>query len=315
MPPAHVVTPETFIRAETDRYFAQSQAMTGGVNRFFHFRDVTPVDQQVVVRMNKDTLYSVSLVDTAGGARITMPEMPDDRYVSVYVCDNDHYVPAVIYDPGTHELPDDTKYIAVGVRIQLFDPSDRDEISMVNRLQDRITLEAGSADPFTPPPWDQESLDALRNEYESEFAAVDRYPDGWQGARGSVDEGTRHLAAAGAWGLFPNRDATYINYNGGHPADICHTATYEVPENDAFWSITVYGPDGYMTQGNNIISSANVELDPDGRFTVHFGPEGECGPQANRLDVVPGWNFLMRIYRPGPSVIDGSYRLPTAEPA
>jgi hypothetical protein len=26
------------------------------------------------------------------------------------------------------------------------------------------------------------------------------------------------------------------------------------------------------------------------------------------------WNFLMRIYRPGPSVVEGTYKLPNAEP-
>jgi len=32
----------------------------------------------------------------------------------------------------------------------------------------------------------------------------------------------------------------------------------------------------------------------------------------NRLDVPEDWNFLMRIYRPRPSVLDGSYKLPNA---
>jgi len=32
----------------------------------------------------------------------------------------------------------------------------------------------------------------------------------------------------------------------------------------------------------------------------------------SRLDVTEGWNFLMRVYRPGPSVLDGSYQLPNA---
>ena len=60
------------------------------------------------------------------------------------------------------------------------------------------------------------------------------------GPRGTVDEATRHIAAAAAWGLFPEKDATYLNYGGPHdPA--CYTATYKVPENNAFWSITVYG--------------------------------------------------------------------------
>ena len=37
-----------------------------------------------------------------------------------------------------------------------------------------------------------------------------------------------------------------------------------------------------------------------------------CGDVPNRLKVDEGWDFLMRIYRPGPSVLDGTYELPPA---
>jgi hypothetical protein len=90
------VTPETYIRAETDRQFGNVVRMAGGVNRLFHFRSPTPLDQQNIVRMNRDTLYSMSVVDTSGGATITVPELPEGRYASVYLVDNDHYCPFVI---------------------------------------------------------------------------------------------------------------------------------------------------------------------------------------------------------------------------
>jgi len=309
-----LVTPETFIRAETDRYFAISMALNGAVNRLLHYRRLVPLDQQSVVRMNRDTLYSVGIVDTEGGASVHIPPMPDDRYASVYLADNDHYVPAVLYHAGDHPLPQDTRYLAVGVRIQVFDPLDEDEIRLVNGLQDQFAIEASSSEPFQPADWDQESLTALRRKYEAEFSHYDRYPDGWQGRRGEVDESSQHLAAAGAWGLFPNRDAVYINDNPGLPESACYQATYTVPENDAFWSITVYGDDGYMKSDNNVLNAANVLLDDDGRFTARFGSADACGEVPNRLDITPGWNFLMRVYRPGPSVLDGSYTLPDVRP-
>jgi hypothetical protein len=95
---------------------------------------VTPLDHQTVVRMNKDTLYSMGIVDTAEGATIMMPPIPGGRYASISLVDNDHYVPFVIYEPGTHELPRDTRYLAIGVRIQVFDPDDADEIALMNEL-------------------------------------------------------------------------------------------------------------------------------------------------------------------------------------
>src|SRR5215813_13548717 len=84
-----IVTPEAYIRAETDRQFGQVVEMAGGVNRLFHFRSPTPLDKQNVVRMNRDTLYSMGVVDTYKGATITVPELPKDRYASVYLVDND----------------------------------------------------------------------------------------------------------------------------------------------------------------------------------------------------------------------------------
>jgi len=99
------VTPEMYIRAETDRSFSDSAMSAGGVNLFDHHRAPPPVDQQPIVRMNKDTLYSEAIVDTEGGATVTVPEISGGRYVSVLLIDNDHYVPSVIYTAGTHFPP------------------------------------------------------------------------------------------------------------------------------------------------------------------------------------------------------------------
>jgi hypothetical protein len=306
-----LVTPETYIRAECDRQFADVVKMAGGVNRFFHFRGVTPLDRQNVVRMNRDTLYSMAVVDTAKGATITVPALPGGRYASVYLVDNDHYCPFVIYESGTHELPTDTKYLGIGVRIQVFDPKDADEVALVNTLQDQFVIKARSSDPLPDFNWDIQSLKALTSRYEKLSAQYSSWK-GMMGPRGGVDETTRHIAAAAAWGLFPERDATYLNYSGNHDFRVCHKATYRVPENGAFWSITVYGNDGFMKSDNNIVNSSNVKLNADGTFTVHFGSAGACGDVPNRLEVSEGWNFLMRVYRPGPSVLDGTYALPAA---
>ena len=143
-----LVTPETYIRAETDRQFGIVVKMAGGVNRLYHFRRPTPLDKQNIVRMNRDTLYSMGVVDTSKGATISVPAIPEGRYASVYLADNDHYCPFVIYDSGTHELPRDTQYLGVGVRIQVFDPRDEDEVALINKLQDQFVISADSADPL-----------------------------------------------------------------------------------------------------------------------------------------------------------------------
>lgn len=306
-----IVTPETYIRAETDFAFADFQKNAGGkVNEFFYITEPTPLDQQSVVRMNKDTLYAGAVVDTEGGATVTIPEFPDDRYFSVFVIDNDHYAATVFYEPGTYQIPDDTKYVSLIQRIQLMDASSPEDIALVNKLQKSITINASSADSFPAPQWDQASMLALRAEYEKEFQKFDQYEPDWMGPRGEVNEDTRHLAVAGAWGLFPEKDAVYINYTGPADPNQCYTATYDVPENNAFWSITVYGNDGFMKSDNNIVNDRNVSLNEDGTFTAYFGSEENCGNQPNRVDITAGWNFLMRVYRPGDSILKREYKLP-----
>jgi hypothetical protein len=307
------VTPETYIRAETDRQFGEIVKMAGGVNRLFHFRSPTPLDKQNIVRMNRDTLYSMGVVDTSQGATITVPNLPQGRYVSVFLVDNDHYCPFVIYTVGTHQLPQDTKYLGIGIRIQIFNPQDKDEIALVGKLQDQFIISSGSADPLPPFQWEQTSLQLLTEKYEKDSAQYSSWK-GMMGPRGKVDEKTRHIAAAAAWGLFPEWDATYLNYSSGVDTGLGYQATYQVPENAAFWSITVYGQDGFLKSENCIVNSSNVKLNEDGTFTVGFGSTKLCGDIPNRLDVTEGWNFLMRIYRPGSSVLDGGYKLPDVQP-
>lgn len=311
-----IVTPETYIRAETDREFNLVQKQTNGVNKLFCYRDLPPLDHQNVIRMNKDVLYSMAVVDTKGGATVVFPEMPDGRYASVQLIDNDHYIPEVIYTSGTYKLPEDTRYIGIAIRIQIYDANDKEEIAMINKLQDQFIIKTNSAEPVSFD-WDMESLKKLTAEYNKEFGKYDKYPSDWQGKRGEVNEKTRHLAAAGAWGLFPERDATYINYNGGNlSGDGVYKATYSIPEykSNGFWSLTVYGKDGYMKNENNYLNASNVELNPDGTLTVYFGSKENTPKDAkNRLDITDGWNFLMRVYLPEESVLNGSYKLPEVE--
>ena len=65
-----------------------------------------------------------------------------------------------------------------------------------------------------------------------------------------------------------------------------------------------------MKSDTNVINDRNVTSNDDGTFTAFFGSEAACGAQANRVDISDGWNFLLRIYRPGPEILSGEYTLP-----
>ena len=57
------VNADNFARAETHRMFSDLQRDAGGINRFLHNREPASVEKQTVIRMNRDTLYSIAIVD------------------------------------------------------------------------------------------------------------------------------------------------------------------------------------------------------------------------------------------------------------
>lgn len=304
------VTPESYIRAEVDGRLAVFQQRAGGVNTFYLITRPTPTEEQPVVRMNRDTLYGGAVIDTAERARVFVPEATDGRYLSLFIIDNDHYVIDVLHEPGWHEIDSPTRYCCAIPRVELRNRSDEDEIVLVNAVLRQFSIEAGRGEMFVPPDWAWDSMKALRARYEKEFRTFSQFPPGWMGRRGEADESSRHLGAAGAWGLFPEREAVYINHTGPKDASKAYVATFEVPPCDAFWSVAVYGDDGFFHSDNATLSPATTVLGDDETFTVYFGSADIVGDKPNRLDISDGWSYLLRVYRPDAEVLDRKYTLP-----
>ena len=59
---------------------------------------------------------------------------------------------------------------------------------------------------------------------------------------------------------------------------------------------------------NNLTAQPN----PDGSFTIQFGGCGRDTP--NCLPIMPGWNYIVRLYRPRKEVLDGTWKLSEAHP-
>ena len=95
------VTVENFIRAESDLYFTTVAVKEGRFGKLGHNREVADVDNQTIVRLNRDTLYSSGVFDLdAGPVTITLPDA-GDRFMSLQVITEDQYTPA-IYDTRPH---------------------------------------------------------------------------------------------------------------------------------------------------------------------------------------------------------------------
>jgi len=94
-----------------------------------------------------------------------------------------------------------------------------------------------------------------------------------------------------------------------------YTLTFRDVPVDGFWSLAVYNRDGYFEAnplGSFGLNSVTALADSDGIVTVNLSPEDHGRP--NHVYVMNGWNYAIRLYRPGASVLDGGWQPPTPEP-
>ena len=295
--------------------FAALQADAGGVNVFRHNRAPTSIEGQTVIRMNRDTLYSFAIADISQGATVTVPDS-GDRYLSVMVVNQDHHINRLFHDPGEYDLTVaefDTPWVLVAVRV-LVDPVDPADVAAVVAIQDQAKLEASSSRPFEMPDYETSSFDATRQA----ILELAKHVGGLDHAFGARDEvnPVRHLlATAAGWRGLPDREARYVSVDPGGASGDRKLTVKDVPV-DGFWSVSVYNADGFFEQNDRdaySVNSITATPNDDGSLTVHFGGCGDGRP--NCLPITDGWNYIVRLYRPRPEVLDGSWTFPSIEPA
>lgn len=305
---------DNFVRTATAKMMHALAAQAGGLNRFHHTRVPTPLDQQTVIRMNRDTLYSFAVVDLAEGAVLTIPDA-GDRYLSVAVINEDHYTNKVIHAPGEHRLDEDdfgSRYVAVACRV-LADPADSTDVAAAHAVQDRLALRADSAEPMHPLTYDETSFGVVH----SALLALGSTLQGATrmfGRADAVDPVHHLIGTAVGWGGLPESEAFYATVSPGLPVGEYRIVVRDVPV-DAFWSISLYNSDGFFEDSDDGGCSVNqftALAEEDGSVVVHLG--GCSDGRANCLRLMEGWNYTVRLYRPRHQVLDGSWTFPPATP-
>jgi hypothetical protein len=267
---AVLVSADNFTRAESDLYFS-NVVNDGEFGKFTHIRELTSLDKQLVVRSNRDTLYSAGVFDLEAG------------------------------------------YVMVAIRT-LVDPNDDADFNEVHALQDAIAVQQDHAGSFEIPKWDPVSQKKVRDALLQLSATL---PDskGMFG-KNDTDPVRRLIGSASAWGGNPEKDAMYFSV---HPAKndgatVHRLCVDEVPV-DGFWSVTVYNKDGYFTpnpQNAYSLNNITAQRGTGGKIIIQFG--GCDATTANCLPITPGWNYLVRLYRPQDKILSGEWTFPEAEP-
>ncbi|WP_244544478.1 MULTISPECIES: DUF1254 domain-containing protein [unclassified Beijerinckia] len=309
------VTPDNFVRAESDLYFSNF-VKDGGFGKFLHRREPASIENQTVIRLNRDTLYSAAIFDLdAGPVTITLPN-PGKRFMSMQVIDEDQYTSQVIYTPGKHTFTRKqigTRYVVLGVRT-LVDPANPKDVQEVHALQDAIKVDQKSTGKFEIPNWDQVSQKKVRDAL---LVLASTLPDARRmfGTKAQVDPVRRLIGAASAWGGNPDKEAIYLNVtppkNDGSTVYKLDVGAVPV---DGFWSISLYNEKGYY-QPNPLnaysINNLTATKSPSGGVTVQFG--GCDGKIPNCLPIMNGWNYMVRLYRPRAEILNGKWQFPEAK--
>ncbi|USD67246.1 DUF1214 domain-containing protein [Vibrio sp. SCSIO 43136] len=309
-----VVERSEFPMFETAKQMLNRQSAVG-VNNFVHNRTLTPTDDQPVVRMNRDVYYSLGVANVGKGATLTMPELPEGKYLSFQVVPEDHRTQEMVYGGGTFELTTHTgDYVYIIVRMDA--TLSEEEAKM---YQDQMIINSNDDTPFS---WDtavnKESFDAMEaslkrdgGKFIQEFGAAEFFGAGFNNpedasAEKFIEEAWLTASAIG-WGGAQSVDNFY-EVGGNMPADGCYKLTFEDPENKAFWSVTAYNANGFMFSDTANINSLSAPANEDGSYSVHFGCEGE----TNNLPIENAtgqWNAAFRHYQPTEKVTEEGYRV------
>jgi len=316
--PTVPVTIDNYNRAQSDVYFALI-AKGGGFGKFRHGRDLAPIGPGGVVRPNRDTLYSLAVFDLdVGPVTITLPDA-GKRFLTMQAINEDQYTQPVYYGAGSHMLTRKvigTRYAGVVVRL-LVDSRNKDELQQLHSLQDAVKVTQQNPGVFQIPNWDEASRKKVQAALLQLGTTISDTRRMFGADENQVDPVRHVIGSAMLWGGAPEKDALYLpitpeRNDGG---TVYRLIVRDVPV-DGFWSLTVYNGGGYIEPnkyGAYSVNGTTAMKGPDGSVTIQFG--GCNGEIPNCLPIMSGWNYTVRLFRPRPEILDGTWRFPLALPA
>jgi len=261
--------------------------------------------------MNRDTLYSVAIVDMKKPLTITIPEN-HGRYFSLQVTDEDHYIYDVYTKPGKYTLSEKdvgTRYASLALRV-FMDPNDPKDLAAANAMQKGLKIEAGSSELLVMPNYDMQRYETLFKIIQQLVNFPSKDTIGAMGKRGEVDTLKHTVATIAGYGLLPPENAMYqaVQRNLSTAKKYKIEVPADVPVG-AFWSISMYNAQGFFEKndlGAYSLNSVTAKRNADNSVTIHLG-----GCEDGRDNCLPfageGFYYQWRMYEPGEAFLNGDY--------
>ena len=307
------VTTENYGLAETQEILTEKVKRiakatgTNGTGVIMHVKAGASPKDKVIMRLNFDTKYSWLVLDLTQPATITMPDV-GGRYQTAWVISEEHYNPFAFDKPGEYVLTEEnvgTKYAIVIFRTQanIQDPKD---MKASDLAMDGIQVTQKDRGEFKAShQWDMDDILAWRAKYQQMQKDKKITSDNMFGKKGERTLEEHNVGTAFGWGGMTPEQAVYPIYYP-ETSDPQTFTIKDVPVR-AFWSITVYGEDGFVKTDTYNINSQSAKKNKDGSVTIHFGGD----PKAdNYLEIFDNWNFAFRLYQPTKDYFDGNWKKP-----
>ena len=208
-----------------------------------------------------------------------------------------------------------TRYVLLAVRT-LVDPADPQDLAAVHALQDAIEVEQpGGPGSSRCPSWDQASQKKVR---EALLVLGATLPDTKRmfGPKDQVDP-VRHLIGSAIGLGRQSREGRALSQRHARarttarPSTGSTSRTCRSTASGRSASTTRKGYFEPNEQNAYTLNNLTAKKGQDGSVAIQFG--GCDGKSANCLPIMPGWNYMVRLYRPRPEVLAGAWRFPQAQ--
>jgi len=289
------VNKENYVQAESDLYFYVQQEKSP-VNTFEH-ADMVTKENQVIIRSNRDVVYSRAVVDISEGVTFSIP--PRKAFQVIHVIDENHLTHRVIRAGETVTMgPDD---VTGGTHVYLLCRTQiTDDLNETYSAQKAMKIEAKSSNPYKPKGFKKEDVEAMRKQLVAEFnegkVKIIEHKS-FVSTLADADSTSYLYAAAVGWGGLPSHTAQYLPMITGQGSDAPQQITIPKPDLEwdkgGFFSLTTYDSDGWIVEKNFYIGYKNMQDNGDS-FTVYVNSPDKL----NSTTVQKGWTGVFRFYLP-----------------